>query len=86
MINFVTSRQSYERLVASSAWPPVALWLTVDVLDSFELSALRRQGLTVTGFTSRFDVSNVVEMADALDTIREHHPGHTVSVDGLLVT
>ncbi|MBB3342613.1 hypothetical protein FHW73_000464 [Luteimonas sp. RC10] len=86
MIHFVTSRQSYERLVASSAWPPVALWLTVDVLDSFELAALRRQGLTVTDFTSHFDVSNAVEMADALDTIREHHPGHAGSMDGSVVT
>jgi len=86
MIHFITSRQSYERLVASSAWPPGALWLTVDVLDSFELAALRRQGLTVTEFTSRFDVSDAVEMADALDTIREHHPGHTLYMDGSAVT
>ena len=82
MICFVTSRQSYDQLAASSAWPPAVLWIAFGVLDPSELTNLRASGLAVTEFTSPFDPSDLAEMADALDTVREHHPGQAVWVDG----
>ncbi|MGY0561795.1 hypothetical protein ACW7G2_13885 [Luteimonas sp. A277] len=82
MIYFATSRQSYDHLAASSAWPPAVLWVSSGVLDPSELKDLRAEGLAVTDFTNPMNPSDLAEMADALDTIREHHPGQAVWVDG----
>ena len=79
MIHFVTSRQSYDQLVASSAWPPDSLWVALGVLSPAELTRLRANGLAVTDFTTSISSHN---LAEALETIREHHPGETVWVDG----
>ncbi len=82
MIHFATSRKSYEHLASSSAWPPAVLWVSPGVLDPSELTELRAQGMTITDFTNPIDPSDLTEMTDALDTIREHHPGQVVWVDG----
>ena len=82
MIYFATSRQSYDQLVASSIWPPSALWVSFGVLDSSELADLRANGLAVTDFTNPINPNDLAATAGALDTIREHHPGQAVWVDG----
>ena len=74
MIHFVTSRQSYDQLVASSAWPPT-LWVAFGVLSPAELTSLRTNGLAVTDFTTLISSHN---LAAALETTREHHPGQTL--------
>lgn len=84
MIYFATSRQSYDQLATSSAWPPAALWVSFGVLTPSELTELRAKGLNVTDFTNPINPSDTSEMAmaDALETIREHHPGEAVWIDG----
>ena len=82
MIYFATSRQSYDQLAASSVWPPAVLWVSLGVLDSSELADLRAKGLAVTDFTNPINSNDLVAMTGALDTIREHHPGQAVWVDG----
>ncbi|MBJ7576260.1 hypothetical protein [Luteimonas sp. MC1828] len=82
MIYFATSRQSYDQLAASPAWPPAVLWVSLGVLASAELADLRAKGLAVTDFTNRVSPNDPAAMSDALDTIREHHPDHVVWVDG----
>ena len=79
MIYFVRSRQSYDQLVASSAWPPESLWVAPGVLDSAELIALRAAGVAVTNFLGSHIHS---DLSGALETIREHHPGQAVWIDG----
>jgi hypothetical protein len=76
MIYFASTRQSYEQLTSSSAWPPAALWTAAGVLNSTELSELRAKGISVTDFT------NETSLVDAIDVIREHHPEQEVFVDG----
>ena len=79
MIHFVTSRQSHDLLVASSAWPPDALRVAFGVLSPAELASVRANGLVVTDFTTSISSHN---LAEAPETIRAHHPGEAVWVDG----
>jgi len=76
MIYFATSRQGYDQITGMSAWPPTALWTALGVLELSELEELRAAGIAVTSFSSQ------TSLADALDVIREHHPGQEVLVDG----
>ena len=85
MIYFATSRRSYDQLAASAAWPPAVLWISSGVLNASELTALRAKGLSVTDFTDPVSPRAFTEMAEALNTIREHHPGQAVWVDGSVV-
>ena len=82
MIYFVSSRQSYEQLAGSSAWPPAALWVSLGVLEPSELAELRACGVAVTDFTKPIPSGDLAALAEAVDTIREHHPGQAVWVDG----
>ena len=82
MIYFAHSRNSYDQLIASSAWPPAALWVSPGLLAATELAELRASGLSVTEFTGPVGHSGYVTLADAVDTIREHHPGQVVWADG----
>ena len=75
MIYFVRSRQSYDQLVATSAWPPEALWVGANVLAPAELALLRAEGVSITSFVRSHDPS---DLEGALETIREHHPGKAV--------
>ncbi|AWV08187.1 hypothetical protein [Marilutibacter maris] len=86
MIYFATSRESYDRLAASAVWPPATLWVSLGVLAPSELAALRAMGMTVTDFTHSVDPDDADEMAEALATIREHHPGQAVWADGSIAT
>jgi len=72
-------------LAASSAWPPAALWVSLGILGPSELAELRASGLAVTNFITPIDPSNSVALANAVNTIREHHPGQAVWVDGSAV-
>ncbi len=79
MIYFVRSRQGYDQLAASSAWPPETLWVAPDILDAIELATLRAAGVAVTSFVGLHSHSDLL---GALETILEHHPGQAVWVDG----
>ena len=85
MIYLVCSRQSYEQLAGSPAWPPTALWVSLGVLEPSELAELRAYGVAVTDFTKPIS-RDAAALADAVDTIREHHPGQVVWVDSLAAT
>ncbi|RZJ27883.1 MAG: hypothetical protein EON85_10265 [Brevundimonas sp.] len=82
MIYFVHSRQSFDQLVASTAWPPSALWVSLGVLERAELEALRISGIAVTDLNKAIDPNDATALADVIDTIREHHPGQVLWLDG----
>ena len=82
MIYFVHSRESYDQLVVSTAWPPSALWVSLGVLEPSELAALRASGIAVTDFSRTIDPNDAMALADVISTIREHHPGQVVWVNG----
>jgi hypothetical protein len=86
MIYLVCSRQSYEQLAGSPAWPPAALWVSLGVLEPSELAELRACGVAVTDFTKTISSGDAAALADAIDTIREHHPGQAVWVDSSAAT
>lgn len=85
MIYFVHSRQSYDQLVTSAAWPPSALWISLGVMERSELADLRASGIAVTDLNRAIDPDDAAALAGVIETIREHHPGQVVWVDGLPV-
>lgn len=85
MVRFCTSRDSFDRLFASADLPPTALWVAAGVLEPSELATLRASGLAVTAFDRTIDPLDPSAMEDAIDTIREHHSGEDVRMDGSFV-
>ena len=81
MTHFVLSRSGYDDLVNAFGRTPSPLWVNYGVLSETELSELRSQGIDVSDFTSLISRSNSAEFEDALNTIREHHPGSPVWVE-----
>jgi len=81
MVYLVLSRQGYDQLIAASGSPPSPLWVSGGVLSETELSDLRDSGLDVTDFHGRIDPADLEEVAEAVDTIRLHHPDRAVWVE-----
>lgn len=85
MVHFVTSRHGFDHLFASVDWPPTTLWVAAGVLKPSELANLRGSGLAVTALDRTIDPLEPAAVEDALETIREHHPGEGIRMDGSLV-
>ena len=81
MIFFALTRSGYDALVEGLGDVPSQLWVNYGVLSPAELAALRSNGKDVTDFTSPISRTNKLEFEDALHTIREHHPGHSLWVE-----
>lgn len=77
MVFFAISRQSYlDYLALNAASAP--LWVTSDVLTEQELWALRDSNASVTVFNFSLSTDDALGREDAIETIREHHPGQTI--------
>jgi hypothetical protein len=57
------------------------VWLNSGTLNERQIQKLREAGLNVTTFTKRVDPADLEAIADAVSTIAEHHPGHTIWVE-----
>jgi hypothetical protein len=58
----------------------IPLWVSADVLQDEELASLRAKGVDVSVFNYPLDQDDHVGIEAALETIRDHHPDHTVWV------
>jgi hypothetical protein len=54
------------------------LWVCAGVLSDLELANLRSERVDVSAFNYALEPSDWAGIDDALQTIREHHPGQTV--------
>ena len=81
MVYLVLSRRGYDQLVASGGLPSSPLWVSGGVLSADELSDLRSRGFDITDFHGQIDPANPEEVDEAVDTIRQHHPGQVVWVE-----
>ncbi|MDN6858609.1 hypothetical protein QO207_18605 [Pseudomonas sp. CAN2814] len=56
------------------------LWLTADIMAEPEIDSLRAKGMEVSVFNYKLNADDLVGIAAAVETIREHHPTQKVWV------
>ena len=78
MVYFALTRVGFDDLVASIGRIPTPLWVNIGVLSEAEVVEFRASGIELTTFTSDLGRAELSEFEDALDTIRQHHPGHSI--------
>lgn len=74
MIHLVLTRQGYDQLKAGLGTFTFEIWVNDGVLSDGELTELRAKGVSVTNFTAAIDPADPLDVARAIDTIRQHHP------------
>ncbi|HTG16302.1 MAG TPA: hypothetical protein VK747_13715 [Blastocatellia bacterium] len=70
----VLTRAGYDDLLKTLGRVPAQLWVNAGVLSESELLNLRGAGHDVTNFTNEIPAFDVSAIADAIHTVREHHP------------
>jgi hypothetical protein len=81
LVLFVLTRRGLDEWLDLAGNGTVALWLNHGLLEDSELAALRARGLKLTDFANWHDPADESKIRDALETIREHHPGETLYVE-----
>jgi hypothetical protein len=79
VVFLATTRRGYESFTSLNA--DADLWISGGVLTAEELTRLRARGLKITDFTGEISSNEPDEVADAVSTIREHHPGEPIWVE-----
>lgn len=81
MVFLVLSRQGYDDLIRQLSHAPSPIWVNTDILSDAEMVSIRDTGVNLTNFLFRIDPSSLDEIADAVDTVRQHHPDDTIWVE-----
>ena len=79
MVFFAISRSAYESYV-NNGITSLPLWVCDGLLSERELKELRAKGGNVSNFDYFLERGDFAGIQDAVETIREHHPGKTVWV------
>lgn len=74
MAVLVLTRAGYDDLIKALGRVPAHLWVNAGVLSEGELRELRDAGHDVTNFTEEIQATNASAVAEAVETVREHHP------------
>lgn len=83
MVFLVLSRQGYDDLTRQFSRVPSPIWINTEILSDAEMGSIRASGCCLTNFLFRIDPSSLDEIADAVDTVRQHHPGDSIWVEQL---
>lgn len=78
MVHLALTRAGFDDLVSSLGRVPSPLWVNSGVLSEAEVVEFRASGVDLSTFTSDIAHGEPSEFEDALDTIREHHPTHSI--------
>jgi hypothetical protein len=81
MVFLVMTRRGFESYCQLSTGTSAHLWISAGVLAPEELSQLRARGGNVTDFSSQVRPGDLDAMADAISTVREHHPHEPLWVE-----
>lgn len=81
MVLFALTKKGLAELLDVARDGRFALWVNQGLLDDSELAALRSDGFKLTNFTYWHDPADESEIQDAVETIREHHPGEALYVE-----
>jgi hypothetical protein len=79
LVFFAISRAGFESYSGLDV-AGTPLWVCAGVLSDRELATLRSEGVDVSDFNYTLAPSDWAGIDDALQTIREHRPDHTVWV------
>jgi len=82
MVFFALTRQGVEGFRQLSPSGGAPLWVSGGILTLEELSELRERGFNVTNFSSEIYPEDQDAVADAISTIKEHHPNELLWVEG----
>jgi hypothetical protein len=80
VVFFVLSRKGFEDYLAVKDKLVAPLWISAGVISQSELESLRYSGADVTDFNYAIDLSENEFIDDAIETIKEHHPGEVIWV------
>jgi hypothetical protein len=80
VVFFVISRKGYEDYLAVKEKLVAPLWISAGVISQSELESLRNSGADVTDFNYAIGLNENEVIDDAIETIKEHHPGEVVWV------
>jgi hypothetical protein len=80
VVFFVISRKGYEDYLAVKEKLVAPLWISAGVISQSELESLRNSGADVTVFNYAIGLNENEVIDDAIETIKEHHPGEVVWV------
>ncbi|WP_343293220.1 hypothetical protein AAHN93_01745 [Vandammella animalimorsus] len=81
MVILATTRQGFESLRALIDTGSHPVWVGASVLTAGEIQTWRARGLDLTVFGHDIDPQDTTQLAAALGTVAEHHPGETVWCD-----
>ncbi len=81
MVFFAITRKGYESYLALRD-AAGALWLCAGILSDEEVSTLWQSGIIVSVFNYTIDSHETDALAGAITTIKEHHPGEQLWVEG----
>jgi hypothetical protein len=78
VVFFVISRKGFEDYLAIKDKLVAPLWISAGVISQSELESLRNSGADVTDFNYAIGLNENEVIDDAIQTIKEHHPGEVI--------
>jgi hypothetical protein len=81
MVFLALTKEGLREALSLASQLKCAIWCTNTAITEQEFAAINGQALT--RFDYSFSLSDSQALADALSTIREHHPGDKVWVEGI---
>ena len=81
MVFFAITRKGYESYLALRD-AVGALWLGAEVLSDEEVAGLRQLGISVSVFNHVIEPHDTDVLANAVETIKEHHLGEPLWIEG----
>jgi hypothetical protein len=78
MVFFVISRKGFEDYLTIKEKLVAPLWISAEVISKSELESLRHSGADVTDFNYAIGLDENEVINDAIETIKEHHPGEVI--------
>lgn len=82
MVFFAMTRQGVEAFVSSVVTAERLSGISAGILTSEELSELHGRGFDVSDFDYEIHPGDLDVVADAISTIKEHHPDELLWVEG----
>ena len=79
MVQLIATDAAFNRLKTAGCLPDI-FWLNSSGVSGQERSVLQREGRLVGWFVPPFDVSDPHAVAQAVDTVQQHHAGSSVVV------
>lgn len=81
LVLFALTKQGLAEMLDLARGGKIAIWINKGLLDEPDINRIRAEGFDLTDFVHWIDPVNEVAVAEAAETIREHHPGHVLYIE-----